>query len=300
MEAIEKLLNSAMKTAFQENNAELTKQMKDEGLTLKKFDPKDPFGLLAKSRPVEPTNGTGVEPEPVVQLNLDGPLGAVSKTLMKEKTMTDKTETVQDQKAREAQAKIKAKADKMEAAKKAKEEAVATAAKKKADAEAARKEKADKLAADKAAKAAEREKQKAERKDTPVADDGSSMLALRDKVNLGIYTKGKNGQLRASDPLALALETVQVGDMVPLLLKTMGIKENPYTHLNQGQQSMNLRNRLRGLIRKEAKIEGTETVISLERLISIRDADFKPFEAPTKVVKADKPADAPKAEAAAV
>jgi hypothetical protein len=74
--------------------------------------------------------------------------------------------------------------------------------------------------------------------------------------------------------------------MVPLIMKVMGLTSNPYEHLNQGQQSMNLRNRLRGAIRKETKIENTDVVISLDRLTEIRDADYVPYAAPVKAVKA--------------
>lgn len=256
-------------------------------------NPADPFGLLAKSKPVEPTSGSCAQDEPVVQLN-SGPISALSKTLMKETTMTEPTK--QELAEAAAKAKIAAKAEKIEAAKKAAEAKAQAAADKKAAAEKAKAEKAEKLEADRKAKAEQKAADKEARATTPVTDDGSSMLALRDKVNLGLYVKGKNGQLRSGDEIALTLETVAVADMVPLLLKTLGMNENPYAHLNQGQQSMNLRNKLRGAIRKEAKIKDTETVINLDRLKEVR-AEFGVVE--PKAPKADKPAEATEGEAAA-
>lgn len=244
-----------------------------------------PTGAKKKQPAVKPTSGIDKDTDPVVQ-SKSGPIGAMISTLNKEPTM--EKQTAQEIAEASAKAKIAAKAAKLAAAEakkaealKAKEEKVAAAAAKKAAAAA---EKAAAAEA-RAAAAAERKAAKAE---TNEPAEGMSS-ALREKVTLGLYVKGKNGQLRTNDSIALALESVAVNDMVPLIMKTMGLTENPYGHLNQGQQSMNLRNRLRGAIRKEAKIEGTETVISLERLTSIRDADFQPYAAPVKTTKAPEP-----------
>lgn len=267
--------------------AEADKFDKDATIKLNRFDPKDPFGLLAKSTkaaPVEPTSGTSNEAEPVVQLNLV-PMGAMISTLTKENTVNDTTKpTAQEVAEAKAKEKVAAKQAKLDAAAKAKadkEEAnklkAEAKAKKAADAQAAKDAKAAETAEQKAAAKKLRDEQKAA---GVVAEPGEGMSgALREKVALGLYVKGKNGQLRTNDSIALALESVAVTDMVPLLLETLGLAENPYPHLNQGQQSMNLRNRLRGAIRKEAKIENTDVVISLARLTEIRDAKFKPVEA---------------------
>lgn len=262
-------------------------------------NPSDPFGLLAKRTPKvkadEPTSGSCAEAQPVVQLN-SGPIDQIAQTLNrnpKETTVNDTTKpTAQEVAEAKAKEKIAAKQAKLDAAAKAKADKEAANAAKAKEKE----EKVAKAKADKEAKAAETAEQKAAAKKlrdeqkaagvVPETGDGMSG-ALREKVALGLYVKGKNGQLRTSDPIALALETVQVKDMVPLLMETMGIGENPYPHLNQGQQSMNLRNRLRGAIRKEAKIENTDVVISLARLIEIRDAKFTPVAEKQEAAKQD-------------
>lgn len=292
------LLASAKKILSSKENTFTVKDWREIVPTPKsiptKFDPKDPFGKLAASRAKnksaelaegDPTSGIDKQAEDVVQLG-SGSFGAMTSTLSQEKAMTEATtapaKTKQEIAEEQAKAKIAAKAEKKAAADKA-------AAELKAKREAAAAEKAKKLqeqtaareqaAKDKAAAKEAKAKERAEKAANPAASDAEGMSgALREKVQLGLYVKGKNGQLRTNDEIALALETVAVENMVPLLLETMGIAENPYPHLNQGQQSMNLRNRLRGAIRKGTKIEGTETVITLDRLKSIRDAKFPPVE----------------------
>ena len=153
------------------------------------------------------------------------------------------------------------------------EEKLAVAASKKALAEktAALKltEKADKALAKELAKAerddakaamrakalAERDDAKAEKVAARIAAGGAASVqvgmadALRQRVIAGSYVKGSNGQMRTTDALAIVLEVVSVPNMVPLLKEVLGLVENPYPQLNQGQQSMNLRNKLRHAIR---------------------------------------------------
>lgn len=78
-----------------------------------------------------------------------------------------------------------------------------------------------------------------------------TMLALADRVKSGAYVKSATGQLRSDDGLAQALDGVYPTDVVRIGLDVLGLADNPYTKLNIGQQSMNLRNRMRGAIRKE-------------------------------------------------
>lgn len=129
----------------------------------------------------------------------------------------------------------------------------------KADKEAKAKEKADKLAAkevEKTAKAEARAKSKADRAARLEAlaaghDYKGSMLALAERTKAGVYVKGSNGQLRSTDELAVALDGISATDVVRIGLDLLKIEDNPYTALNIGQQSMNLRNRMRGAIKKE-------------------------------------------------
>lgn len=144
------------------------------------------------------------------------------------------------------------------AAKKAEE--IAAIAKAKQDAKDAKaKIAADKKAAAEAAKAEKAEAKavaKAER-DARIAELAASgktytgsMLSLADKVKQGVYVKGASGQLRSNDDLALALDGVAPTNVVRIGLDLLKLEENPYAKLNVGQQSMNLRNRLRGAIKK--------------------------------------------------
>jgi len=77
-----------------------------------------------------------------------------------------------------------------------------------------------------------------------------SMLALADRVKQGIYVKSATGQLRSTSELAEILDAVPVDNVIRLAKIVLELDENPYTHLNSGQQSMNLRNRMRGAIKK--------------------------------------------------
>lgn len=154
---------------------------------------------------------------------------------------TESTKTKQEIAAEKAAAKMAAKEAKLKAAAEAK--AAREAAKAQAAAEKAAAKEAARLLkeAEKAAKAQAAEEGEAK---------GAVMLALRRKVAEGIYVKGKNGQLRSNDPVALALESLPAAKVVPLLIGFLGLDGNPYAALNYGQQSMNLRNRLRGALRK--------------------------------------------------
>lgn len=92
-----------------------------------------------------------------------------------------------------------------------------------------------------------------------------SMTQLADRVKAGAYVKSMTGQLRSSDELAIALDAVPAVNVVILGMKALKLDVNPYTALNIGQQSMNLRNRMRGAIKK-----GT---LTLQEVKDIRDKD---------------------------
>lgn len=162
------------------------------------------------------------------------------------------------------------------------------AAKEKVDAAAAKKAEADKARADKAELAAtkkteadaikaknveDRAAKKAERQARldQLAAGGKSytgpMLALADRAKTGHYVTGATGQLRSTDELAVALDGVSPTDVVTLGLNLLKLEDNPYVNLNIGQQSMNLRNRMRGAIRKETlKISDIADYISRNKV----------------------------------
>lgn len=178
---------------------------------------------------------------------------------------------------------------------KAKEKADAAAAKKaaaetkKAEAEKAKAEKAVERAKAKADREARLEALKAEGK----AYTGS-MIALADRVKAGVYVKGASGQLRSNDELAIALDGVGPTSVVSLALDVLKLETNPYSHLNVGQQSMNLRNKMRGAIRHgNLKISDIADYIKRNHVHVTTAADI---EAEAKA-KAEKKAAADKAKA---
>lgn len=155
------------------------------------------------------------------------------------------------------------------AAEKAKEKIAAKAAKEAAKAEAKAKkeaEKAEKAAATthlseeaKAAKAAATAEREA--RIQAIAEGRKytgEMLSLTDRAKQGAYVKGTTGQMRCSDPLAEALDAVPVMNVIQLAKIVLNLDANPYVHLNTGQQSMNLRNKMRGAI--------TKGVLTIERI----------------------------------
>lgn len=183
--------------------------------------------------------------------------------------------------------------------------------KEKADAEKAAKaeEKAAKQKIkddEKAAKAAARADAKAAREAriAALAADGKnytgSMLALADRVKQGVYVKGATGQLRSTDELAVALDGISATDVVRIGLDLLKIEENPYTKLNIGQQSMNLRNRMRGAIKKATlAIADVTAYIERNKIVVVSAADVAKLKAEKAERVAKAAADkAAKAEAA--
>lgn len=163
-----------------------------------------------------------------------------------------------------------------------KQELKAAAALEKIAAKAAKKEAAEKAKADKAAARLaavqaknhstkeERAAAKAERAERIAAldPDGKrkyvgSMLALADRVKQGVYVKSATGQLRSNNELAQLLDAVPVVHVITLAKIVLELPENPYIQLNTGQQSMNLRNRMRGAIKK-----GTLTLDAIAECIA--------------------------------
>ncbi len=75
------------------------------------------------------------------------------------------------------------------------------------------------------------------------------MKALRDRIKAGKYTKAANGQPSCGDDVAQTLGHLEPAEVIKACMIAMDIA-NPYLNLNIGQQSMNLRNKLRGQLKR--------------------------------------------------
>jgi len=76
------------------------------------------------------------------------------------------------------------------------------------------------------------------------------MLKLRERLKAGKYQKAANGQPCCGDLIATIFGTLKPEDTIRACVIALGIGHNPYTHLNIGQQSMNLRNRVRNAYKR--------------------------------------------------
>jgi hypothetical protein len=74
------------------------------------------------------------------------------------------------------------------------------------------------------------------------------MLALRDASKRGVYKKAANGQPSCGDDVAQILGALKPEFVIRACIVALALPGNPYLHLNIGQQSMNLRNKLRGAL----------------------------------------------------
>lgn len=86
----------------------------------------------------------------------------------------------------------------------------------------------------------------------PAAPEGKPgydgpMVAL--KTARTHYVKAANGILCNGDPLAQVCGAFARDVTVRALMIAMKLESNPYAHLNPGQQSMNLRNKARGMLK---------------------------------------------------
>lgn len=204
-----------------------------------------------KAEAAKPVDET---PAPAVQSGFS----VFNPTPVKESMMSkaDAEKTTSPKLDAEARAAAKAEREAAKAAKLAEKEAAKAAkiAEREAAAQAKEAAKAERAAA-RAAKA-EREARLAE-----LGPQGK-MSALRDaKKN---YVKSATGQLRTNDELAQALDTVPPTGVIRLALEVLQLPENPYSRLNVGQQSMNLRNKLRGAIKRN--------VVTIAQVVAARDA----------------------------
>lgn len=79
---------------------------------------------------------------------------------------------------------------------------------------------------------------------------GGPMLALRDRARRGLYQKAPNGQPSCGDEIAAVLGVLKPEYVIRACIAALALPGNPYLHLNIGQQSMNLRNKLRGAMKR--------------------------------------------------
>lgn len=81
------------------------------------------------------------------------------------------------------------------------------------------------------------------------------MLALRGASKHYVRAPG-SGQLVCGDALAQVLAPLTVEEVILVCQQSLALESNPYAHLNIGQQSMNMRNKLRGAFKRgELKVE---------------------------------------------
>lgn len=171
---------------------------------------------------------------------------------------------------------------------------IAAKAEKAAAREAAKAEKEAAKAAKVTVTAAERQAAKAERMARLAAlnPDGTrkylgSMLALADRVKEGAYVKSVTGQLRSNDELAQILDGVTPNGVIQTAKAMLELEMNPYSHLNVGQQSMNLRNKLRGAVRK-----GVIDLNDVRRYVTVNDLDCSQSIVEKAAAKAERVANA--------
>lgn len=119
------------------------------------------------------------------------------------------------------------------------------------------------------------------------------MRALRDRVKAGAYTKAANGQPSCGDAIAQALGHLEPAEVIRACIIAMNLAANPYVHLNIGQQSMNLRNKLRGMMKRGEFGQGV-LAEAIEVVLESRPAD--PKTAPAQVIPAPAPAPTSKAK----
>lgn len=240
-------------------------------------DPRDPFGIAAKdaARHAGAMLDTGnrdvvhsVHGDEAGEPNENGAKTMTTENLPGVAEAAKRKQDEADRKAKIAAEKAQAKADA-----KAQKEAQAKA--KKDEADKLKAEAKAKRETEAAARKAEREKKQAEAIEARKAAAGTaegarertyfgSMTTLADRVKSGQYVKSVSGSLRCGDDLAVALDSVPPKNVIQLGMLALELETNPYAHLNVGQQSMNLRNKMRGAI-KAGKL-------TLDKVKELRDA----------------------------
>lgn len=118
------------------------------------------------------------------------------------------------------------------------------------------------------------------------------MRSLRDRLKAGAYTKMANGQPANGDEVAQALGSLEPVEVIKACMVAMDLPANPYAHLNVGQQSMNLRNKMRGQL-KRGEIGMGVVREAVEVVMEARPAPAAPAPAALTPTTAPAPTPAP-------
>jgi len=89
------------------------------------------------------------------------------------------------------------------------------------------------------------------------------MIALRKASAAGRYSNAANGQPCCMDVVAQALGSLPPLLVIKACMIALNLPANPYAHLNVGQQSMNLRNKIRGAM-KRAELEISTVLAAID------------------------------------
>lgn len=77
------------------------------------------------------------------------------------------------------------------------------------------------------------------------------------------YVRGKNGNQHTGDFIGTCFEVLPREQVVETCVEILSLPGNPYPRLNPGQQSMNLRNRVRGALQRgEITVEQIKAAIA--------------------------------------
>ena len=124
----------------------------------------------------------------------------------------------------------------------------------------------------------------AEAEDDEEGGYAGPMLRLRERLAEGAYQKAPNGQPCCGDRVATLLGTLKPLQVIRACMIAMALPSNPYAHLNVGQQSMNLRNKLRGCFKREefgfgVLAEAVEEVQVADNVAHILSPEFAALQA---------------------
>ena len=119
-----------------------------------------------------------------------------------------------------------------------------------------------------------------------------SMIRLRERLAEGAYQKAPNGQPCCGDQVATLLGTLAPALVIRACIIAMALPANPYAHLNVGQQSMNLRNKLRGCFKREefglgVLVEAVEEVRTAANIAHILSPEFAALQAEIAAAQAE-------------
>ena len=112
--------------------------------------------------------------------------------------------------------------------------------------------------------------------DMGLAEDGTPKTANKDgysgpmlalKTARKAYIKGANGNQHCGDDIAQLFAGVKPAVAIRACITALKLDGNPYLHLNVGQQSMNLRNKLRGAI-KNGTVKLSDAVSAVSTAIT--------------------------------